>query len=372
MKHSLIRITLLVAGLLLVSFAVVIVNQTVQVVTLAATLAPWFGTVVLWILLAVYASCIGVPVYLVFRFPKPLTPPASEDDPTFPAHLELLKTRLAANPHLAGLSVATQAELEEGLRTLDVIAEERVRAAASRVFISTAISQNGSLDILLVLAAQQKLILEIARIYKERPSPRDLMLLYTNVAGTALVAGELNELDVSEQMEPILGALMGSVLGAVPGLGAATTVLTNSILSGTANAYLTLRVGVIAQQYSRSVVVPPRKTVRRSAMLKASGMLGTIALDGSKRIMVSLKDAAKAKGGAAVGAAGDKIRSAGTVVRDSGVAAASASAQGVRSMGASLSSAAGAAAASIKNVGSTAAEKLSPKRIAAENQQLEP
>jgi hypothetical protein len=372
MKRSMIRITLLIASLLLVAFTVGVVNQTAQVVTLAGTLAPWFGNIVLWILLAIYAACIGVPLYLIFRFPKPLTAPASEDDLTYPAHLELLKARLAANPHLGGTIAASKAEVEQALKKLDSVAEERTRAAASRVFISTAISQNGSLDILLVLSAQQKLILDIARIYSERPSLRDLLVLYANVAGTAFVAGGLDELDVSEQMEPVLGALMGSALGAIPGLGAATTVLTNSILSGTANAYLTLRVGIIAQQYSRSVVLPPRRNVRRSAMLKATGMLGSITLEGSKRIMISVKNAAKHRAGAAVGAAGDNVRLAGGAVRDGGTAAASATLQGARSVGASLSSAAGAAAASIRRIGSAEAEQLNSTCLPAENPQLEP
>jgi hypothetical protein len=372
MKRSLIRIALLVLTLILVSFSVIIVNQTAQVVGLAATIAPWFGTVVLWVLLAVYALCIGVPLYLIFRFPKPISPPASEDDPAYPAHLELLRARLATNPHLSGTLVAAQSDIESALASLDLLAEERIRAAASRVFMSTAISQNGSLDVLLVLSAQQKLVLDIAQIYKERPSLGDLMVLYANVAGTALLAGELDELDASEHMEPVLGALLGSVLGAIPGLSAATTVLTNSILSGTANAYLTLRVGVIAQQLSRSVVRPPRRTVRRSAMVKATGMLGGITVDGSKRIVMSVRGVVKGRAGAAVGAAGDNVRSAGGAVRDAGSAAASATAHGVRSVGNSLSSAAEAAAANIRKVGSTAADKLSRTRRKAENPGLEP
>ena len=184
------------------------------------------------------------------------------------------------------------------------------------MFITTAISQNGNLDSFLVLAAQSKLVLEIARTYYQRPTLRDLTYLYSNVAATAFVAGELEDLDLSEQVQPIVGALLGSTAGAVPGLGAVTTVFTNSVLTGTANAFLTLRVGVIAQHYCRSVVLPPRRTIRRAAIAQATTMLGGIALAGSKRVMGAVAEAGRNRMGSAIDSIGGSLRSAGSTTLD--------------------------------------------------------
>ncbi|MEO5509416.1 MAG: DUF697 domain-containing protein, partial [Longimicrobiales bacterium] len=212
-------------------------------------------------------------------------------------------------------------ELEHGLTTLDTIARERTSSAASQVFITTAISQNGNLDTFLVLTAQSKLVLEIARTYYQRPTLRDLAYLYSNVAATAFVAGELDDLDLAAQVQPIVGAMLGSTASAIPGLGGATTIFMNSVMTGTANAFLTLRVGTIASQYCRSVVLPEKKTIRRRAVVQATGMLGAIAVEGSRRVLASVTAAGRTRVGSAVSTVGNEFRSSAKEIGDAGRAA---------------------------------------------------
>src|SRR5690606_32315716 len=121
-------------------------------------------------------------------------------------------------------------------------ADEIVRSTASVVFLSTAVSQNGQFDAMIVLAAQSRMVWQIAHLYSQRPTARDMTRLYANVAATAFAAGAIDEIDLNEQIQPILGSTIGSMAGAIPGLQVATAVLVNSVMSGTANAYLTLRV----------------------------------------------------------------------------------------------------------------------------------
>ena len=321
MRRTAARIAVLIGTLGIAAFVVLLVNQTAQVVGLAARMAPWFGTTVLWVLVTLYAFCILVPLYLLFSLPKPLRAPDAETDPEFPAHLERLGARLRRNPHLRARALATREDIEAGLVTLDGLANERTRQAAAQVFVTTAISQNGSLDTFLVLAAQSKLILEIARTYYQRPTLRDLIFLYSNVAATAFVAGELEDIDLTEQIQPILGAVFGSAAGAIPGFGAATGLFVNSVTTGSANAFLTLRVGVITRQYCRSVTLPPRGVIRRTALAEATQMLGGIALSGTRRVAAALGAATKSSIGGAFESFGDQIRAAGTGFRDRSSAA---------------------------------------------------
>ncbi len=323
MRKTIARLFLLIGLLVITGFVVVVANQTAQLVDLATRAAPWMGSVLLWTLLTLYAFCILTPLYLVFSLPKPLNAPASEDDPAFPAHLERIRARLRVNPHLSTHTLDSREELELALSALDEIARERTRRAASQVFITTAISQNGNLDTFLVLAAQSKLVLEVARTYYQRPTLRDLVYLYSNVAATAFVAGEIDDLDLAAQVQPIVGSMLGSTAGAIPGLGGATTIFMNSVMTGTANAFLTLRVGVIAAQYCRSVVLPARKSIRRRAVVEATGMLGGIAYEGSRRVMASVTAAGKNKVGGAVGALNREMKAATTEFKDAGRAAAS-------------------------------------------------
>ena len=308
-------VALLVSLLVIVGFVVMLINQTAQLVDLSARLAPWLGQVVLWSLVTLYAFCIVTPLYLLLSLPKPLRAPSSESDPAFPEHLERLAARLGRNPHLPGRAFAGREEVEAGLVELDALANERTRQAASQVFITTAVSQNGSLDTFLVLAAQSKLVLEIARTYYQRPTLRDLAYLYSNVAATAFIAGELEDLDITEQIQPILAAVFGSAAGAIPGFGAATTLFMNSVTTGSANAFLTLRVGVITKHYCRSVVLPPKRVIRRTALTEATQMLGGIAMTGTRRVAVALGAATTSSIGGAFESFGDQIRAAGSGIK---------------------------------------------------------
>jgi len=83
--------------------------------------------------------------------------------------------------------------------------------------------------------------------------------------------------------------------GAIPGLNVAATLLANSVLQGSANALLTLRVGVIARRYCSALVLEDRRALRKSAMAEAVVLLGSIVVEGTKRITQAFVDAATRK-----------------------------------------------------------------------------
>lgn len=284
MRRTALRIALFLSAFVVVAFAVFLVNQTAQVVALADRAHPLFGDVVFWTLIALYAFCLLVPTFLILRLPPPLVPPEDETSAEFERHIELLTKRLRRNPMLRDRTITTRAELEDALRVLDRRADEMTRAAGAQVFITTAVSQNGSLDGIIVLAAQSKLVYEIARVYYQRPTLRDMVWLYGNVASTAFVAGELEDIDLSDQVQPILSSVAGSAAGAIPGFQAASTLFVSSVMTGAANALLTMRVGIITKQYSRALSVPQKRLVRRTALVQATGMLGGVVMDGARRV----------------------------------------------------------------------------------------
>jgi hypothetical protein len=207
-----------------------------------------------------------------------------------------------------------------------VDADELSKKAASKVFLATALSQNGSLDSLFVLGLQTRLVWDVAHIYRQRPSIRDLGWLYTNVLTTAFVAGELDELDLSEQIQPIVQNAMGAAAGSLPGLQVASSIVASSIVSGTANAFLTLRVGIVARRYCGSLTRPEKRSLRRNAFTEAAGMLGAIAGAGTRKVLTAVakasgKTVAKTVAGVGgkvvdgAGAVGSAVKSgAGTVV----------------------------------------------------------
>ena len=201
-------------------------------------------------------------------------------------------------------------------RSLDSAADEAIKASGSRVFFATAISQFGALDAVLVLGVQSRLIWDVSHVYNQRPTIRDLVYLYANVMSTAFLATELDDADLSEQIQPVLTSVLGSAAGAVPGLQAVSSLFVNSVVSGTANAYLTLRVGIIAREYSRALVRPRKAALRKSAVVQAAAMLGGIAATGAARLSGVLVRASGRTVTGAVTGIGGRIKDAGGAMLD--------------------------------------------------------
>ena len=299
MYNTVKNVALVASGVILFFFVLFVVNQTAQLVALADRVSPAFGTAVLWFLLGLYAALILSTAVFFLRLPKPLVPPSTEAEPEFSRYLDALRKRLAANPRLKGYDLADRAGIENALAALGRECDGIIRDSAAAVFVSTAISQSGRLDTIFVLTAHLRMVWRIASVYSQRPALRELLHLYANVAATAFVAGELDEAEISEQIEPILSSALGAVSLSVPGMQAAASIVVTSILTGAANAFLTLRVGIVARRWCGSLVAADRRSMRRTATAEAAGLLGAIVKSGTARISKGLWVASKDKVGGA-------------------------------------------------------------------------
>ncbi len=286
MKKSLKTFALLGSSLILLSFTVIVINQTAGVVQLAREVHPALGTATLWGLLIAYTGMVGVPVVMVMRMPKPLSPPASDTGPEFERHIKLLGERLAANKRIQfdPAHPIDRRQVEDAVRILDDDADTLIKQMATTVFLTTAVSQSGRLDALLVLGAQSRMVWRIAHLYYQRPSVRELAHLYANVSVTSLLASELDDLELHQMIQPVVAGTVGAVGGAIPGFQVFTTILVNSLLSGSANAFLTLRIGMIAKEYCGSLVAEPRTRVRRAATTEAARLLSGIVKESGTRV----------------------------------------------------------------------------------------
>ncbi|WP_319581596.1 DUF697 domain-containing protein [uncultured Pseudodesulfovibrio sp.] len=237
-------------------------------------LAPW----VFWGLLAVVLASLAWWLSLVLLRPRPLLVHA---DPT-PEELagfrrELVK-RLARNRVLkdSGVDVRDESGLELGLDVLRKRANEEIRSTAKRVFIGSAVSQNGRLDSLVVLFLISRLAWRISKLYAQRPHYRELVNLYVNIAATSFLAGSIEEFGIEEYIHELMGPLVaGSALGVMPGAEAVASTVTSSILSGSTNALLAMRCGIVARNYM-SLDLDRRGAMRRSATLEAARMFMSI------------------------------------------------------------------------------------------------
>lgn len=281
------KIALLVALFILVVFVVFVFNQTVQIIQSANAVHPVFGEAVKWGLIFTYALLLIAPVVLWFRLPKRMLPPATTEGAQYERFLTDFRRRLSRNTRLRGCPLDSTADVDTALQILDKQADEAVTSAASAVFLSTAVLQSGRLDVLVVLAAQTRLIWQVAYIYYQRPSLRDFVQLYANVASTAFIAAGVEDVDV----DVLVGTVFGSTVAAIPGMH----LLASSVLSGSANAFLTLRVGMITKEYCRCTVRLEKRGVRRAATVQAARVLGAIVRDGTVKLSKAVVNASTSR-----------------------------------------------------------------------------
>lgn len=296
------------SGILLFLFVLFFLGQAADVAEIAENYLPGSRLYVLWGLVGVLAAFLGLPLVLLLRLPAPLLPPSSDEPAQVAAHLQALRKRLRPNPLLADHPLGSQEEIEAALETLAREADELTRETARSVFIVTAVSPNGRFDLLTVLAAQSRLVWRIARLHSQRPALRDLVTLYANVAATSFVAGELDDLDLGELVQPMVAAAAPSASGAIPGMSGIATYAANAIASGAANAYLTLRVGIITRRYCGSLVMPEKALLRRSAMLEAGQLLTGVIGQSAREIVKALAGAATRAGVAGVTKVGGYVK----------------------------------------------------------------
>ncbi|HEX5691140.1 MAG TPA: DUF697 domain-containing protein, partial [Roseiflexaceae bacterium] len=296
------RIVIPIALLAITAVVLIIARETRETVALVGAIHPLLGQGLLGFLLTLYALCLLVPIVTFIRLPKPLEPPAPDNVAVQAAYLEELAKRLRRNKNLTDREV-TPATVERALGELGQLAQQRTTAGAIAVFLSTAVSQSGRLDGLMVLVTQCRLVWQIAHLYWQRPALGDLISLYGNVGAAAFVAQNVEDMDLSELIEPLLApVLANSVVAAIPGFAQVASLVASSCVDGTVNAFLTLRIGCLASAYCGSRVKLAPRSLRRTATVQAAGMLGAVASQGAERVGLAMWDAAKSTGDSATSA----------------------------------------------------------------------
>lgn len=144
---------------------------------------------------------------------------------------------------------------------------------AKTVMISTAISQNGKLDMFTVLAVNLKMIKEIVERCGFRPSYKNLGKLSVNVLATALISEGLENLDLNE----LFPSSTMNFLSEIPFL----KTIASSLIQGISNAFLTLRIGVITRKYlfSESPIKSKAK-IRSDAFKESAKMIPVVIKNG--------------------------------------------------------------------------------------------
>lgn len=176
---------------------------------------------------------------------------------------------------------------------------DRIKEWAKTVFMITAISQNSKVDSLSVIYLNYKMIEEIILASGFRPTQRQLFKQYANILGTALITyftaemvDELDDLDflAGDTVEEAGtdGSLGVTLLNKLRSSATANLIL-GSVIEGTTNALLTLRIGYVTRSYLLNgsdafTGYKNKRRIKRQAMKEAICNIPSIVVQGSKAV----------------------------------------------------------------------------------------
>lgn len=204
------------------------------------------------------------------------------------------------------------------------------------MFIGTAVSQYGSLDALIVAFIQARMVWEIGHVFQQRPSLRHMGYLYANVLAASVIASRLDQVDLSEYVRPVLTGVVGQSIAGVPGVAAVSGQLSNAVFHGSVNAFLTLRVAMVAIAYSRATTRPERVSVWRTAVARASGLVVRTITTGSVEVSKAFAVAAAKSVTSAATGVGRSVVAGATAVGHGAVGAGRAVGAGATTAGAAV------------------------------------
>ncbi len=185
------------------------------------------------------------------------------------------------------LEQEVRAALDEKRARSSRIVKDHARLA----FLSTAVIQNGSLDALMLVYVNFKLIRALVTHFGFRPSFPALLTMYGQILAAALIAERVEDMQLEDVFPPLSASVGGGVMSAIPGMH----LLIHALLQGMGSAFLTLRTGYLTEEYIlRGAQAFDRRRERKSANRRAAKELLGVVLATAAQLPASMRTLLKA------------------------------------------------------------------------------
>ena len=251
--------------------------------------------------------------------------PTDEDRRAF---AEELARRLAGNRFVleAGLCQEQPDFLPKALELLEAKADAEIRSGAKKVFLGTALSQNGRLDALIVFFSLCRLTWRISCIYNQRPTAREILSVYSTVSSATFISFSIDTLDIPQTITNAMNELLPAVAPAMaastmPFVGNTLQKFTSAVIDGAANCLLAVRAGVVTKHSFRFAALGENEAQRQSVVRETGSMLLEISRETVGMIVSALSSQLlglsvpvgkklRETAGSAAGAAAEKTKNA--------------------------------------------------------------
>jgi len=275
----------------LILFVYLILREMLNFYVLAYTVSPYLGYSVLFLLVSILIYFVMIPIYRISRLsgdPGPVRKRKKE--------LELIDMRLqraVKNSYLNEIKFehpkfgSSIERYEKVNLELHQRCDEIRRKYIVHLFYSTAVSQYGFIDAILIFSANVNLVKEIFTLYTGRASGRDLWQIMKQIYYSIAIGGSEG---VEFATEELISKLGSDTMKSIPFFEKVMA----SVAGGYTNAVLLSRISLITENYCRLTYIESTKDLSPdpTVVLKATQ---AIVEEPIKYIKQQLQDIAKQK-----------------------------------------------------------------------------
>jgi len=233
-------------------FAYLILREMLNFYVLAYTANPYLGYLVLAILISVLVYFVVIPLYRISRLsgdPGPVKKRRKEAE-----LMEMRLQRRMGNKYLKEIGYSNpiegtlEARYELSTQELSQRCDEIRRKYVVHLFYSSAVSQYGFIDAILIFSANVNLVKEIFTLYTGRASGRDLWQIMKQIYYSIAIGGSEG---VEFAVEELISKMGSDTLKSIPFFDKVMA----SIASGFTNAVLLSRISLITENYCRMTYI---------------------------------------------------------------------------------------------------------------------
>lgn len=233
-------------------FLYFIFKEFIQLYSYTYGINPYFGYATALFFLGIIIYFVLIPVIQIIKMPRHYAPTNNLNDKSTVitarfknfSNNKILKEK---GIRLDGVD-PTEEEYNRVITILDEEAHRIRKAYVNRLFYSTAVSQNGFIDAVLILSASVNLVKNIFIIYHGRVSNRDLWEIAKRVYLNVAIGGSES---VAYATEEIYSKLATESMRSIP---FADKIL-GSVTDGFVNAMLLTRISIITENYCKMIYI---------------------------------------------------------------------------------------------------------------------
>ncbi|MBI9073321.1 MAG: hypothetical protein JEY94_17090 [Melioribacteraceae bacterium] len=233
-----------------------IIKELILLVQFSFSIHQYFGWLTVLLLSVSVIYFVLIPMIKIISLPKTLEPTADKNqiDTLRKKRIDSYSKRLLSDKNKSIIDENFYSEenynkLIEDLKIKSSLIKKRY---ITNTFYSTAISQNGFLDALLILSNGFKMVKEIFELFNGRVNNRDLLKIFKNIYFSMLIGGSEG---VEYASEEIFRKLAFDGLNKIP----FADKIFSSLTDGFVNASLITRVAIITENYCTMLYIKSPK-----------------------------------------------------------------------------------------------------------------